>query len=77
MGSLYSQTIPSHLFSAAYSFNVFSSGHPMANVLRGDAPAEAPPFSFAHPPSPRLPTANDLILSLSLQQVFGMDNMLM
>lgn len=52
---------------------------PMANVLRGDAPAEAPPFSFARPPPPppRLPTANDLKLSLSLQQVFGIDNMLM
>lgn len=69
MGSLNSQAIPSLLFSAVYSFNVFSSGHP-----HGQYPAEAPPFSFAPPP---LPTANDLKLSLSLQQVFGIDNMLM
>lgn len=47
----------------------------MANVRRDDAPAEAPPFSFV--PLPLLPTANDLKRSLSLQQVFGIDSMLM
>lgn len=46
----------------------------MANVLRDDAPAEAPPFLFV--PLPLSPTANDLKRSLSLQQVFGIDRIL-
>lgn len=79
MGSLYSQTIPSLLFSAAYSFNVFSSGHPHGQCPKRRCSSGSTAIFICPPPPPppRLPTANDLKLSLSLQQVFGIDNMLM
>lgn len=69
MGSLNSQAIPSLLFSAVYSFNCSPLVTPMANVQRKHRLFRLPP--------PPLPTANDLKLSLSLQQVFGIDDMLM